>query len=63
MPPKPDTDIIDAAYESTITQLYTAFFNAMVIAQDEQDKDKAAQAFHKGVLLARVVLEKAKQLL
>jgi hypothetical protein len=63
LPPKADVDIIDAAYESTITQLYTVFFNAMVTAQNDQEKDLAAQTFHEGVQLARAVREKAKQLL
>jgi hypothetical protein len=60
---KPDADIIDVAYESTITQVYSVFFNSMVTAQNDQDKNQAAQTFHEGVQLARSVREKAKQLL
>ena len=60
---KPDIDILSDAYESTITQMYTVFFNAMASAQYDKEKADAEQAFRDGVQLARVVLEKAKQLL
>ena len=63
MPPKTDAEIIDGAYEASVSQLYGVFFNAMVTAQSEQEKGQAAQAFHEGVKLARAARQKAKELL
>ena len=63
MPDKTDEEIIAGAYETTIRQLYATLYDVMVTSETSAEKDRAADAFSEGVILARAVRESAKLLI
>lgn len=63
MPVKSDIEIIEAAYEGTISQLYSIFFESMSAAHSEETKKHAEEGFRRGVHQARKVRDRALQLI
>jgi hypothetical protein len=58
-----DQDIILAAYQDTIKQVYTVFFNSCAAAETPQDQQQAEQLFVTGVTTARKIRDRALAIL
>jgi hypothetical protein len=58
-----DQDIINQAYQETLSKLFSIFFDAYSIAANAADKTQAEQRFQNGVNAARSARDKAITLL
>jgi len=63
MPPKTETEIIQLAYEASVSQVYAIFFESMSSTQSGETQRQAEESFARGMKLARRVRDRALQLL
>jgi hypothetical protein len=58
-----DQDIINQAYQATLSQLFDVFFDSYATAKTPADKTQAEQRFQNGISIARSARDKAITLL
>lgn len=58
-----EQEILDRAYEGTIQQLYTVFYNELLLAQNSAQREDAEHRFQAGVRRARQIRARAEELL
>ena len=54
-----DSEIVNNAYAENVKLLYVTFYNALIIAQDQNAKQQAEQRFTQGITLARQIRDRA----
>jgi hypothetical protein len=54
-----DSDIVQAAYEETVSKLFSVFYDAYVASSTQQEKQQAEQRFKVAVKRARDCRDRA----
>jgi exonuclease VII small subunit len=60
MPTKPDSEIIQASYEATVSKVFAAFVDNLASGVDQEDSESK---FSKGIQLARTARDRALKLI
>ena len=58
-----DREIIGGAYQDTIALVYSRFFDAYLVADDDEQREHAEKAFQRGIQKAREIRDRALAIL
>jgi hypothetical protein len=58
-----DRELIGSGYQDTIAVLYRRFFDAYLVADDDEEREHAEKAFQRGVQKAREIRDRAMAIL